>query len=138
MGGTYLQLCLEDRCSIARLGEAGQSLRQIAAALDRAPSTIAREGKRNGGARASYRPAYAGEQAAARRWRGARLVRDAALRQTVLERLAMGHSPQQVGGRLALERGCKVLSAESIYRFISSQIRRLDGENWRLYLPRAK
>ena len=42
----YTQLSLEERCSIARLREAGQSIRQIAATLDRQPSTIARELKR--------------------------------------------------------------------------------------------
>ena len=55
----YSQLSIEERCSIARLREAGQSIRQIAAALDRQPSTIAREVKRNSGAQVGYRPAYA-------------------------------------------------------------------------------
>ncbi|MFL6821274.1 MAG: helix-turn-helix domain-containing protein, partial [Xanthobacteraceae bacterium] len=43
----YKQLSLEDRCDIARLQAAGRSIRQIAAALDRPPSTISRELKRN-------------------------------------------------------------------------------------------
>ena len=34
----YRQLSLEERCSIARLHEAGQSIRQIAAVLDRQPA----------------------------------------------------------------------------------------------------
>ncbi|WP_184503653.1 helix-turn-helix domain-containing protein, partial [Sphingomonas endophytica] len=51
----YRQLTLEERCSIARLHEAGQSIRQIAATLDREPSTVSRELKRNGGARIGYR-----------------------------------------------------------------------------------
>ena len=42
----YSQLSIEERCAIARFREAGQSIRQIAAALDRQPSTIARELKR--------------------------------------------------------------------------------------------
>ena len=46
MGTTYLQLSIEDRCRIASLQEQGCSIRQIAAALDRAPSTVAREVKR--------------------------------------------------------------------------------------------
>ncbi len=71
---TYRQLTLEERCSIARLREAGQSIRQIAAALDREPSTVSRELKRNG-AKVGYRPAYAQAQAAARRWHGSRLER---------------------------------------------------------------
>ena len=53
----------------------GCSLRQIATALDRAPSTIARELKRNASRQQGYRPRYAQEQARARRWGGARLDR---------------------------------------------------------------
>ena len=85
----YTQLSLEERCSIARLHEAGQSKRQIAAALDRQPSTIAREIKRNSGNKIDYRPAYAQAQASARRWTGSRLERDDALRDTVLDRLGV-------------------------------------------------
>lgn len=43
MGRRYEQLSLEDRCEIARLQADGCSVRQIAAALDRPPSTISRE-----------------------------------------------------------------------------------------------
>ena len=49
MGQKYGQLSLDDRCIIARLSEAGKTIRQIAAAMDRQPSTIARELKRNSG-----------------------------------------------------------------------------------------
>ena len=50
MGRSYDQLSLDDRCEIARLFANGSSVRQIAAALDRSPSTISRELKRNSGA----------------------------------------------------------------------------------------
>jgi transposase, IS30 family len=134
----YHQLSLEERCSIARLHEAGQSNRQIAAALDRQPSTISRELERNSGAQVGYRPAYAQQQADARRWSGMRLERDDRLRDDVLSRLAQGWSPEQVAGRLAREAGCKVISHESIYRFIHAQIRRTSDGSWRHYLPCAK
>ena len=138
MGQRYEQLSLEERCAIARLREAGQSLRQIAAALDRTPSTISRELKRNAGAQVGYRPAYADEQAWARRWSGSRLERDDGLREAVLDRLADGWSPEQVAGRLALEAGHKVISYETIYRFVYAQMKRTQNFSWRLYLPRAK
>jgi len=134
----YGQLSLEERCTIARLREAGQSCRKIAAALDRSASTICREMKRNHGAQVGYQPVYASDQAWARRWRGSRLARLPDLRELVLERLAQGHSPEQVAGRLRLEQGRAVLSAESIYRFIYAQIRRTDNTDWRNYLPRRK
>jgi transposase, IS30 family len=136
--GTYGQLSLEERCTIARLLEAGQSCRQIAAALDRSASTISRELKRNSGTQIGYRPGYAADQAGARRWRGSRLERRPELREVVLERLKQGYSPEQVAGRLRLEHGHQVLCAESIYRFLYAQIRRTDDTDWRNYLPRRK
>ena len=138
MGRIYRQLSLEERCAIARLYEDGLSIRQIAASLDRSASTVSRELNRNTGQQVGYRPAYADEQAWARRWRGCRLVRQPELQQAVLNRLAMGWSPEQVAGRLAREQGITVISHESIYRFINAQIRRTQDYSWRHYLPRGK
>jgi len=138
MGRSYQQFSLEERCEIASRRAGGESIRQIAAALDRAPSSVSRELKRNGGRSVAYKPAYAGQQAKARRWRGSRLLRDPDLQAQVLERLAHGWSPQQVAGRLAREHGRTVISHESIYRFIAAQIVRTKTYAWRLYLPRAK
>src|SRR5665213_1161438 len=58
MGDRYEQLSLEERCTIAQLREAGQSIRQIASALDRSPSTISRELSRNSGKQIRYKPIY--------------------------------------------------------------------------------
>lgn len=137
MGGGYEQLSLEDRCEIARLQAEGRSIRQIAANLDRAPSTISRELKRNRGVHA-YKAGYAQDQTKARRWTGSRLEREPGLRRTVLERLASGWSPEQIAGRLARDHGRKVISYESIYRFIYVQIARTKDYRWRHYLPRGK
>lgn len=138
MGRRYAQLSLEDRCEITRLQANGCSIRQIAAALDRAPSTVARELKRNHGRQLGYQPAYAERQARARRWTGSRLDRRPALRDKVLSALSRGWSPEQVSGRLALEAGAPVISYETIYRFIYAQIARTKDYRWRLYLPRGK
>jgi transposase, IS30 family len=138
MGRGYQQLSLEERCTIARLQAEGRSVRQIAAALDRTPSTISREVKRNSGRAVGYKPGYADEQAKARRWVGSRLEREPKLRRAVLERLAHGWSPEQVAGRLARENGDRMISYESIYRFIYAQIARTKDYRWRHYLPRAK
>ena len=138
MGKKYAQLSLEDRCQIARLHSDGRSIRQIAGDLDRAPSTVAREVKRNSGRKVGYQPAYANEQAAARRWKGSKLERKPELRQAVLARLAQGWSPEQVAGRLALEGAAPRVSYETIYRFIYAEIARTKDFRWRLYLPRAK
>lgn len=141
MGRVYGQLSLEERCEIAGLRAAGSSIRQIAAALDRQPSSISRELKRNTGSgpRAGpYKPVYAQTQTAARRWSGSRLERDAALRGQVLEGLSKGWSPEQVAGRLKLKEGRPVIGHESIYRFIYAQLKRSNDGAWRFYLPRAK
>jgi transposase, IS30 family len=138
MGTRYAQLSLEDRCRIAGLQAQGQSIRQIAAALDRAPSTVAREIKRNTGRRFGYQPAYADEQTRARRWKGSKLERSESLRQTVVDRLAQGWSPEQIAGRLAREPKMPSVSHETIYRFIYAQIARTKDYSWRKLLPRAK
>lgn len=136
--GTYRQLSIEERCEIARLHEGGQSIRKIAAALDREPSTISRELSRNTGAKIGYQPSYAEQQAAARRWSGSRLERDDDLRDKVLDRLAEGWSPEQVCGRLERDAGHRIISHETIYRFIHAQLKRTNDCKWRLYLPRGK
>lgn len=138
MGRTYKQLSLDDRCEIARLSANGGSVGQIAAALDRPPSTISRELRRNRGRQVGYKPSYAQQQTRARRWKGSRLERDASLRREVLAGLSRGWSPEQVAGRLARERGRRVISYESIYRFIYAQITRTTDFTWRRYLPRGK
>ncbi len=138
MGNRYTQITIEERCELARLQAAGNSIRQIAASLDRAPSTIARELKRNRSPSTGYKPSYAHQQARSHRWAGSRLDRDSGLRDRVLSRLAQGWSPEQVAGRLAHEQGTPVISHETIYRFIYAQIARTKDYSWRQYLPRAK
>ncbi len=136
MGRCFGHFSLEERCEIARRREGGESLRQIAAALDCAPSSVSRELKRNGSA-TGYRPVYAAEQAHARRWRGSRLLRQPELQRLVLARLACGWSPEQVSGRFA-RAGAHRISHETIYRFIAAQIARTKDYAWRHYLPRGK
>ena len=138
MAQTYAQLDLEDRCAIASLHQAGQSIRQIAAALDRAPSTVSRELKRNSGSKIGYKPTYAQQQTSARRWAGSRLERDEAFRTEILGCLERGWSPEQVAGRLRQQNAPTTISHETIYRFIYAQIRRTNNYDWRHYLPRAK
>ena len=138
MGKKYEQFSLEERCTLSRLSQAGTTKRQIAAAMDRAPSTITRELKRNTGSKVGYQPGYADQQAKSRHWRGSRLLRDEELQVQVLQRLGQGWSPAQVCGRLNKENQRQVISYESIYRFIDAQIRRTKDFSWRHYLPRAK
>ena len=138
MGKHYSQFTFEERCEVARLLAAGASKRQIATALGRAPSTIAREVNRNGSPTAGYEPKIADDKAWARRWRGSMLERDDALREVVLGYLQQSWSPEQVAGYLARQAGAPVISHETIYRFIYGQIARTKEYKWRHFLPRAK
>ena len=138
MGKEYRHFTLEDRCTIARLREVGQTIRQIATTMDRAASSIAREIKRNTGTKTGYRPVYADNLAWSRRWQGSRMDRDPELRKLVLNQLKMGWSPEQIAGRQAHNKAAIRISYESIYRFIHRQIRRHKDYSWRHYLPRGK
>jgi IS30 family transposase len=80
---------------------AGQSLRSIAASLGRAPSTISREIKRNGGRR-QYRASKA-DQAAwdrAHRAKTCKLAENRALARIVAAKLQLEWSPEQIAGWL--------------------------------------
>ena len=68
MENRYTHLVIEERCELARLQAGGHSIRQIAASLDRAPSSVARELKRNRSTNGRYLPSYAHQQAWAHRW----------------------------------------------------------------------
>jgi IS30 family transposase len=142
MGRCYGQLSLEERVEMYRLHAGGTSQNKIAATLGRAPSTISRELHRNsrptkawsGG----YKPVRAQRLAERRRrWDGRfKLGRQPDLRERVGKDLAMGHSPEQIAGRLALEHGRAIISPESIYRFIYH--RSAQKDYWHRLLPRHK
>jgi IS30 family transposase len=142
MGQCYGQLSLEERVEIYHLHAGGRSQNRIASALGRAPSTISRELKRNsqptkvwvGG----YEPVRAQQLTERRRRWDCRfkLARQPDLRNRVGKSLAMGHSPEQIAGRLALEHGRVIISHESIYRFIYHRTAQKDY--WYRLLPRHK
>ena len=94
-------LSLTEREEISWGVAAGESLRQIACRLGRAPSTVCREVARNGG-RGGYR-ALRADRAAWRRAcrpKTAKLAVNTQLRAVVEEKLAEWWSPQQVAGWL--------------------------------------
>jgi len=142
MGQCYCQLSLEERIEIYRLRAAGESMQMIARTLQRHVSTISREIARNGLATkvwsGGYAPARAQKLAERRRrWDGRfKLARQPDLQDLVKDRLAMGHSPEQIAGRLTLEHGHTVISYESIYRFVYH--RSAQKDYWHRLLPRRK
>ena len=90
-----------EREEISRSIASGQSLRLIARILNRSPSTLSREVRRNGG-RTRYRAAEADKQAwkRARRRKRCRLVCRPQLCQVVEEKLREAWAPQQITGWL--------------------------------------
>lgn len=120
-------LTVAEREEISRSLAAGCSLRSIATQLGRAPSTICREIKKNGGVK-RYRAASA-DQAAwerARRPKFCKMAINKQLNALVSDRLAKDWSPQQISGWLAKyygpEPGMQV-SHETIYRCLFVQVR---------------
>ena len=122
-----LAMTLVEREEISRGLKAKMSLRSIARQLRRAPSTISREVRRNGG-RCVYRAARA-DQAAwdrARRLKPCKLASRPALCHTIAKKLELKWSPQQIAGWLKREypddEGARV-SHETIYRSLFIQAR---------------
>ena len=95
-------LSQDERIEIADLRHAGLSIRQVAARLGRAPSTISRELRRNATASQRYRPFEAHRCATARRARHhqRRVDTSPELGQVVGELLAQRWSPQQISRQL--------------------------------------
>ena len=94
-------LTLTEREEISRGLARGYSVRQIGVRLSRAPSTISREVRRNGGRR-QYRASVADARAwdRTRRPKPCRLALSPLLRALVAEKLAADWSPQQIAGWL--------------------------------------
>ena len=121
------RLSLAEREEISRGLAACESIRAIAGALGRSPSTVCREVSRNGGVR-RYRAARADQQAWARaaRPKACKLAGNPVLRAIVEDKLQRRWSPQQIAGwlKLAYRRLPEMqVSHESIYRTLYVQSR---------------
>ena len=120
-------LGVAEREEISRGIARGESDRQIARALGRAHTTIAREIGRCGG-RYRYRAHFADEEAwlRARRPKQTKLERCPELARVVAERLCLDHSPQQIASWLRLQYPDNEqmhVSHEAIYRSLYVQAR---------------
>ena len=142
MGSKYDQLTQAERIVIERLHAVGRSQREIARTLARDASTINRELRRNARPSKRWPGGYAAERAERltrrrrRRGRAHKLARQPALAALVRDRLAMGWSPEQIAGRLALDNAPIRISHESIYRFV--YFRSAQKDYWHRLLPKAK
>src|SRR4030088_785468 len=119
MGQCYGQLSLEERVEIYRLHAGGRSQNEIASALERAPSTISRELRRNSRPTKVWMGGYEPVRA-----------------QQLAERRRRWDGRFKLARRRALEHGRVIISHESIYRFIYHRAAQKD--HWHRLLPRHK
>lgn len=127
MGHPYTQLTQKEREQIELEMRVGTSMQQIARRLGRSASTISREMRRNRSACGLYRSLKAQQEAMRRRrWpRRLWILQTRRQRESVLRRLRVGHSPEQIAGR------CPHLgSRSSLYRHLN----RAELSLWRRYL----
>src|SRR6476659_3513471 len=122
-----LALTLAEREEISRAVVAGDSIRWIATQLGRAPSTVSREIKRNGG-RECYRASQADQSAwdRGRRPKAGKLVQNRALARIVAGKLQRQWSPEQIAGwlkRTYPDDTSRQVSHETIYRSLFIQAR---------------
>lgn len=110
----YTRLSMRERCHLTT----GLSIGEIAKRMGRHRSTRYRELSRNH-TRGHYRPGLAHQQAIQRRPRKAlKLQRDPSLYHYVYDRLKQGWSPEQIVGRMRLEKRSFVICHETIYRYV--------------------
>ena len=120
-------LTLAEREEISRGLMAGQSIRAVAMRLDRAPSTISREVRRNGG-KDHYRANRADQRAwdCARRPKVSKLARHRVLARLVASKLKQQWAPEQIAGWLKHRypgNEARQVSHETIYRSLFVQAR---------------
>jgi len=135
---SWLALTLAEREEISRGLVAGRTVRSMAAALGRSPSTVSRELARNGGSR-RYRAAAADKRAwkKALRPKPCKLATHSQLREIVATKLQRNWSPQQIAGWLKRAHpGDKEaqVSHETIYRSLYVQARGVLKKELQLYL----
>ena len=114
MGTQYDQLCQPERMCISRLYREGCSYRQIAAMLNRAPSTISREIRRN--------------SQPSRFWPAGRYDAQRA------SELTRRRRRRGRGHKLARQHRRTIFIHESIYRFV--YFRTAQKDYWNRLLPR--
>ena len=114
----YVQLSMTERQEIAKARTRPVSLRDVAEALGRAPSTISREIRRNGKG-SFYEASEAQRLARARRPVRPHRLDHPVLRKQVRERLEQKWSPEQIAHDLAGEE--VRVSVQTLYTFLRSQ-----------------
>lgn len=122
----FKHFSIEGREKIQEMLWQKASVRSIAIALGRNPSSVAREINRNIPLKRSYKPRIANERAIEKRSRRGRKLRlkNGFIRRYVVSGLKNGLSPEQIAGRLSYEYPNESISHEAIYQWIYSMVHR--------------
>lgn len=129
----YTRLTLRERCNLTVFLDMGLRISEIAKRMGRHRSSLYRELSRNH-TQGHYRPGLAHQHAHRRRPRKPlKLQTDVPLYHYVYDRLVLGWSPEQIVGRMRLEKRA-TLCHETIYRYVYQH-----GQQtlWR-YLPSTR
>lgn len=120
----YKRLGIQERENISRGLAQMKTMREIAREINRSPSTITREIKRNSG-KSSYRAFSASQRAktaaTSRREGKSKIARQEQLRRYVLEKMQEEWSPEEISKRVKIEYAGNMamqVSHEAIYQYI--------------------
>ena len=115
----YTNITAEERDKIGILRARGISLSEISRILGRSKSSISEEISRNSFGQ-DYVPIYANRRSEERKKNTHKRypLKNPLVYAYVLEKLREGWSPEQIAGRLNKEEGKKIISYETIYRFV--------------------
>jgi len=115
----YTNITAEERDKIGILKAKGTSISEIGRLLGRSKSSISEEVSRNSLGK-EYVPIYAHGRSEARKQNTHKRhpLKSPEIYAYVLDKFREGWSPEQIAGRLAKEKGKKVISYETIYRFV--------------------
>jgi len=122
----FKHLTIEEREKIQSMMWEKRSIREIAQAIGRSPSSVSREVNKNIPLHRSYRPRLADERAQEKRKsRGRKLrLKNGFIRRYVICKLKDGYSPEQIAGRLTEDHPNESISHEAIYQYIYNHVHR--------------
>jgi len=120
----YAHLRRSDRLELSILRKKGYSIRSIAAAMERNPSSVSRE-LRNNAVRGRYDPARANHKAYVKRkyskYQGMKVREHPELEAYIAEKMPCGWSPDRIAGRWRRNHPSAItITAKGIYKYLAS------------------
>lgn len=134
MATNYNHFTKNERNELSILLKKGYSCRDIGKAIHKNPSSIGREIKKNS-VNGAYDPEKANHKAYVKRkyskYQGMKITERGWLERYVKDKLSRYWTPEEIAGRLELERGEPVITFKSIYKWLYSS----RGQAFCEYLP---